>query len=211
MIKENSNNNSTSTLDMAQKILILGETGVGKTQFLSRFVGADKKKISQIFPVIELSDVNEEDTFTIYKLPSTLLADKLITLQLYDIDNPSFKIDDYQAALLIYDITSEKSLQYLYKKWVSKLNKPNFVKMLVGNKSDKESERVISVDKGLSFAHEHGMLFMETSCVDGKNIDLSFKMVLQQLEHKKKQQPNVNEESLRFTYHRKPSIKCIIL
>ena len=48
------------------------------------------------------------------------------------------------------------------------------VVMLIGNKSDMESRRVVSRDEGQKFADEHGLIFMETSAKTAENVELAF-------------------------------------
>ena len=53
--------------------------------------------------------------------------------------------------------------------------------MLIGNKSDLESERVISKEQGLDFAIEKGLTFMETSAMTGENVAEAFEKLAKNL------------------------------
>ena len=77
------------------------------------------------------------------------------------------------GALLVYDITKPKSFQNL-PKWLEELANhadPATIIAIVGNKSDLESQRRVSVQEAEQFAKLNRLLFFETSAKDAKNVD----------------------------------------
>ena len=80
------------------------------------------------------------------------------------------------AALLVYDITRRDTFSHL-PSWLedTKSNAhPAMTIMVIGNKSDLESKRVVSKDEGEQFAKKHGLMFMETCTITAQNVDEAF-------------------------------------
>ncbi|XP_041076646.1 ras-related protein Rab-37-like isoform X1 [Polyodon spathula] len=99
---------------------------------------------------------------------------------------------DAQALLLLYDITSRSSFDNI-RAWLTEIHEyaqQDVVIMLLGNKSDMNSERVIKREEGEKLAREYGVPFMETSAKTGVNVDLAFLAVAKELKHRCVQQPN---------------------
>ena len=81
-----------------------------------------------------------------------------------------------QGILLVYDITDLESFQNLTS-WLMEIEKnasKNVHKILVGNKSDMESERKVSMELGAEFAAQYGMKFFETSAKNSNNVFEAF-------------------------------------
>ncbi|KAG0322992.1 hypothetical protein BGZ99_002976 [Dissophora globulifera] len=66
--------------------------------------------------------------------------------------------------------------------------------MLVGNKSDLKHLRAVSTEEAKNFAQDHNLLFLETSALDGTNIQQAFKEVLQEIQRKIMMARPVNAE-----------------
>ena len=78
------------------------------------------------------------------------------------------------GALLVYDVTRRRTFENV-KMWLDKSRShghPDIVIILVGNKSDLISERQVGYEEGNEFARQNGLLFIETSAKQIKNIDL---------------------------------------
>lgn len=75
--------------------------------------------------------------------------------------------------LAVYDITNRESFEKL-NLWQKELDMytthGNIVRMLVGNKVDKESERKVTKEEGIQYARRHQMLFVETSARTSENV-----------------------------------------
>uniref|UniRef100_A0AAY4A7Q4 Uncharacterized protein n=1 Tax=Denticeps clupeoides TaxID=299321 RepID=A0AAY4A7Q4_9TELE len=99
---------------------------------------------------------------------------------------------DAQALLLLYDITSKSSFDNT-RAWLTEIHEyaqNDVVIMLLGNKSDMISSRMVRRDEGERLAREYGVPFMETSAKTGVNVDLVFKAVAKELKHRAAQLPN---------------------
>jgi len=80
------------------------------------------------------------------------------------------------GALLVYDITRRETFDHL-KEWLQEVREHSnkeIVIMLIGNKSDLDSKRAVSVDEGTQFAQNNGLFFMETSAKTSDNVDEAF-------------------------------------
>ncbi|XP_044309719.1 ras-related protein Rab-37 isoform X3 [Varanus komodoensis] len=106
---------------------------------------------------------------------------------------------DAQALLLLYDITSRISFDNI-RAWLTEIHEyaqKDVVIMLLGNKADMSSERVIRTEDGESLAREYGVPFMETSAKTGMNVELAFLAIAKELKQRAVKQP----EEPRFQIH----------
>ena len=88
------------------------------------------------------------------------------------------------GALLVYDIADASTFDSV-ESWLQELRSaqvdPNIVLLLVGNKSDLEHIREVSVQEGLKMAEREGMLFTETSALDSSNVNEAFELVVKEI------------------------------
>ncbi|KAI8596356.1 ras family-domain-containing protein [Dissophora ornata] len=168
--------------DYLFKIVLIGESGVGKTNILSRFTQNEFTLESKSTIGIEFATAK-----------SIEIDGKIIKAQIWDTAGQ----ERYRAitaafyrgavgALLVYDISRLKTFQSL-ERWLSELREHadvNMVIMLVGNKSDLKHLRAIGTEDAKAFAEKHNLLFLETSALEGTNIQLAFSQVLEEI-HKK--------------------------
>ena len=78
--------------------------------------------------------------------------------------------------MMVQDITDLESFQNL-NTWLIEIEKnasKNVYKILIGNKSDLESERKVTYEQGQEFAAQYGMKFIETSAKESKNVQEAF-------------------------------------
>lgn len=153
------------------KIIIVGESGAGKTCILYNFLH-EKTKTDPIHTVgVEFG------TKTIS------LAGKQIKLQIWDTAGQerfkSVTKSYYRgaaAALIVYDITNLDSFVQL-ENWISdvrSLGKSHLSLIVVGNKSDLKSSRSVDFLEVSKFCQEKGVCYIETSAVTGENIEEAF-------------------------------------
>ena len=86
------------------------------------------------------------------------------------------------CCLLVYDITDRRSFEECknyYKTNLINKCKENVKIVLVGNKTDREKERVITPDEGVELALENDYIFMETSCFKNTNIQNAFSTLIE--------------------------------
>lgn len=179
--------------DYQAKILTIGESGVGKTCIISRFTKND-------FSLNHLATIAID-----FKLKRINVRDKTIKLQIWDtagqerfntLTTGFFKGSD--GILVVYSITDRNSFDCV-NKWMTQIksSSPSDVKViLVANKSDCISERVVSTDEGIQMAQQYGLPFFECSAKSGDNVPQIFEkigdLVLDRLVLKKKELDSVN-------------------
>ncbi|XP_060736140.1 ras-related protein Rab-15-like isoform X2 [Tachysurus vachellii] len=166
--------------DVLFRLLLLGDSGVGKTCLLCRLtdnefhsphnstIGVDFKmktlEVNGIKVRIQIWDTAGQERY------------QTITKQYYR---------RAQGIFLVYDITSSLSFQHIMN-WISDVDEyaPHIVqKILVGNKHDEEHRRQVTTEQGNKLAKSYGMDFFETSAFTNYNITEAFtrmtKLVLQ--------------------------------
>ena len=167
--------------EMIFKIVIIGDAGAGKTNILSKYINNKFEQDSKATIGVELSC----KTFTINK-------DK-ITAQIWDtagqeryksITKAYFK--GALGAIIVYDVTNKVSFENI-EKWISDLRnytEPKISIILVGNKNDLENKREITKQDGETKAKDLGIPFLETSALNGNNIELVFKTLIEEVYNK---------------------------
>ncbi|XP_042357142.1 ras-related protein Rab-15-like [Plectropomus leopardus] len=160
--------------DILFRLLMLGDSGVGKTCMLRRFTESD-------FDPTHISTIGVD-----FKMKTLELDGIRVRVQIWDTagqERYQTITKQYyrraQGIIFVYDITSEPSFQHLVK-WASDVDEyaPGKVqRILVGNKSDDELRRQVTRDQGSKLAESYGMEFFETSASTSSNITESFTRV----------------------------------
>jgi GTPase SAR1 family protein len=84
----------------------------------------------------------------------------------------------------VFDVTNSSSFDSVTSKWVHNLRehaKSNVIKMLVGNKVDSESNRMVTSDAAQRVADTHSMSYVETSAKTGNNVQQAFFKLIGQI------------------------------
>ena len=95
------------------------------------------------------------------------------------------------GALLVYDITRRDTFNHLTS-WLDDArthSNSNMTIMLIGNKSDLEHRRAVSIEEGEAFAREHGLIFLETSAKTAANVEDAFISTAKRIYEKIQQAP----------------------
>ncbi|XP_029973156.1 ras-related protein Rab-15-like [Salarias fasciatus] len=157
--------------DILFRLLLLGDSGVGKTCMLRRFTDSefDPSHISTIGVDFKMKTVEIDGVKVRVQIWDTAGQERYqtITKQYYR---------RAQGIIFVYDITSEPSFQHIAK-WASDVDEyaPDKVQtILVGNKSDEEIRRQVTKEQGSKLAKAYGMEFFETSASTSNNISESF-------------------------------------
>ena len=176
-----------SEQDITLKILLIGDSYVGKTSLLLQYI--DKE-----CPENHMATIGVE-----FKDKIVQINKKNVKLQVWDTSGQeryrSITKNFYRNAdgvMFICDVTKESTFENI-KNWLidseQNSNNSNFKKILVGNKIDLQKERVIDKEKLANFANKKGMNFYEASAKEGTNVDLIFTELAQLiLEDKSDQQ-----------------------
>lgn len=175
------NMGSDEAYNFVFKVVLIGESGVGKSNLLSRFTKDEFNHDSRTTIGVEFS------TRTVQLSGFTVKA------QIWD----TAGLERYRAitsayyrgavgALLVYDITKHLTYESV-ERWLKELYEhadPHVVVMLVGNKNDLESERSVPTEEAKDFSEKNGLLFLETSALESTNVEAAFNSVLAEI-HKK--------------------------
>ncbi|KAK1375391.1 RAB GTPase [Heracleum sosnowskyi] len=164
--------------DYLFKIVLIGDSGVGKSNLLSRFTRNE-------FSLESKSTIGVE-----FATRSITVDEKIIKAQIWDTAGQ----ERYRAitsayyrgavgALLVYDVTRNVTFQNV-ERWLKELRDhtdANIVIMLVGNKADLRHLRAVSTENAQAFAERESNFFMETSALESTNVESAFTEVLAQI------------------------------
>lgn len=178
------------------KIIVIGESGVGKSCLIYHYVNND----------------------TLTNVPSTVGIDFFIKNVVIDNTPMSFKIWDtagqerfrnvvksffrgVDGALLVFDITMKESFNQI-PEWINLINQetssnPSF--LLVGNKCDLLDNRQVSIEEAKQLAQTYDIKYFETSAKTGINIDETFTSLGQEIFQNLKAKSKVDETSIKLT------------
>ncbi|KAL6063560.1 Ras-related protein Rab-11A, variant 3 [Balamuthia mandrillaris] len=172
---------SSSGVDYLVKVVIIGDSGVGKSNIMSRFTNGqfyeDSKTTIGVAFATKSFSINPDSP------DLTPQEGTDVKLQVWDTAGQ----ERYRAlcsayyrgalgALVVYDITNRQSLEHI-PKWLEELDRyctQDVVVILVGNKCDLVSQRCVSVEEGKRLAEKENMFFIETSAKSGSNIEKAF-------------------------------------
>ena len=152
------------------KILVLGDSNVGKTSLLLSYV-------DNFFPESHIATIGVE-----YKLKSITVKNIDVKLQLWDTSGQerfrsitSNFLRNADGIIFVYDITNKKSFDGL-KSWIRDAENVGggFEKIIIGNKSDLEGKRQVSLEVLEKYGEKKKMRFFETSAKMDVNVKQSF-------------------------------------
>ena len=182
---------------MLFKIVLVGDTGVGKTNLLTRFSKDE-------FSLETKTTIGVE--FATKKI--TTESGHVIKAQIWDTAGQ----DRYRAiastyykgavgALLVYDITKQKSFEGV-DKWLSELRDhgaENMCTMLVGNKSDLAKDRQVQFEDAQVYAEKEQMALLETSALDSSNVSHAFECIIKEIYKQQIQLQQKHDQDLKQT------------
>ena len=160
------------------KIIILGDTCVGKSCILMRFVKNSMlhNHLSTIGIDSSTKTINTERGKAILQIWDTAGQDKFRSISQSYIRNGD-------AIILVYDVTSDETFQHVTT-WMDAIHnmaKKDIPIILVGNKIDMESERRITTEEGQKLAERYNLLFKEVSAMTGDGIADAFTMLTMEI------------------------------
>ncbi|MCJ1241077.1 Rab GTPase ypt7 [Varicellaria rhodocarpa] len=181
------------------KVIILGDSGVGKTSLMNQYVGqADEPRAVDLFADIR-SKVNKKFSAS-YKATigadfltkEVLVDERLVTMQLWDTAGQerfqSLGVAFYRGAdccVLVYDVNNSKSFDTL-DSWrdefliqASPRDPESFPFVVLGNKVDvEENKRMISPKRAMTFCQSKGGIpYFETSAKEAINVEQAFEVI----------------------------------
>lgn len=164
--------------DYLLKILLIGDSGVGKSCILLRY-----------------SDDHYEDSYmsTIgvdFKIRTFEMGGKIVKLQIWDTGGQerfrTITSSFYRGAhgvIIVYDVSDPQSF-YNVEQWMKEIDRyklKHVVKLLVGNKSDLVDQRKITYDRAKDYADLLNIDFIETSARNSLNIDTTFLTLIKKI------------------------------
>ncbi|XP_023543598.1 ras-related protein RABA4d-like isoform X2 [Cucurbita pepo subsp. pepo] len=165
-------------IDYVFKVVLIGDSAVGKTQLLARF---SRDEFS----------VDSKATIGVEFQTKTLVIDqKTVKAQIWDTAGQ----ERYRAvtsayyrgavgAMLVYDMTKRQSFDHM-SRWLEELRghaDKNIVIMLIGNKCDLGSLRAVPTEDAQEFAERENLFFMETSALESTNVETAFFTILKEI------------------------------
>jgi len=192
--------------DYLYKVVLIGDSGVGKSNLLSRFTRNE-------FSLETKSTIGVE-----FATRSIQVDGKTIKAQIWDTAGQ----ERYRAitsayyrgavgALLVYDIA--KSVTYKnVERWLTELREnaaENIVIMLVGNKSDLKHLREVPTDESKEFSEKNGLSFIETSALDSTNVDTAFQNIITEI-FRQSAQPSLPQQKQHAGSQPSPSQPIVV-
>jgi Ras-related protein Rab-1A len=177
--------------DFKFKLVTVGDSGVGKSCLLTRFV-------QDYYSDFHVSTIGVD-----FKTVITMVKGRLVKLQLWDTagqERFSVVTGNYyrnsDGFIFVYDATNRASFDHV-EQWLSQVQQhhecgPTTIKILVGNKTDMINELVVSEDEARAKAESMGAFFIATSAKTAANVDMAFLTAAQNLvetRRKQKQTP----------------------
>ena len=156
--------------EVGNKVVLLGEAGVGKTSIISRY-------IKQKFDPEYITSLTSQFLRKIVEFPDN----KKITLDIFDTSGQEkyrsvakFYYRNSRAVILVYDITSTKSFKEMKEYWYEQIKEvdiENFIIAIVANKNDLYEEREVQDEEGEKFAQQIGGFFVSTSAKNDSGVN----------------------------------------
>jgi len=176
---DNSDSENRSALIHKIKLLTIGDSGTGKSSVILRYT--EDQFTPSFITTIGID----------YKIKNTTIDDgRKCKVQIWDtagqerfrnITRAYYR--GAQGIILVYDITDEQSfLNVIY--WLEQIEKhatANPIVILLGNKSDLEQDREVTLERGQQLAKDYEILFFETSARKAININECFQSIIKQV------------------------------
>ena len=184
-----------SDFEFQIKLVIIGDTGVGKTNFIFQFTEGR-------FSSLHVTTVGFDYKSKIIKLPK---SKRNVKLQIWDtagqerymaINKSLFQ--KVQGIILMYDLTNRDSFEHVTN-WLNLIKQTVTSKtiILVANKLDMEEEkRIVSEEEGDKIAKDNNILFFEGSGSSGQNVDKIFTTIAETIYNDLMDESNEKEESM---------------
>ncbi|XP_029436324.1 ras-related protein Rab-13 isoform X1 [Rhinatrema bivittatum] len=190
------------------KLLLIGDSGVGKTCLIIRF--AEDNFNSTYISTIGID----------FKIRTVEIEGKKIKLQVWDTAGQErFKTITtayYRGAMgiiLVYDITDEKSYENI-QNWMKSIKEnasAGVERLLLGNKCDIENKRKVPTERADKLAKEYGIRFFETSAKSSVNVDEAFNALARDILVKISKRNPTSKAQLDLKSAEKRSSKCSLV
>ena len=173
------------------KLLLIGDSGVGKSCLLLRF--ADDTYTESYISTIGVD----------FKIRTIEIGGKSIKLQIWDTAGQerfrTITSSYYRGAhgiIVVYDVTDQASFSNV-KQWLQEIDRyacENVNKLLVGNKCDLTTKKVVDYNTAKEFADGLGIPFLETSAKNSTNVEQAFICMATEIQRRVSSGPTSNDK-----------------
>jgi len=180
---------SASEYDYLFKLLLIGDSGVGKSCLLLRFA-------DQTYTESYISTIGVD-----FKIRTIELDGKTIKLQIWDTAGQerfrTITSSYYRGAngiIVVYDVTDAESFNNV-KQWMNEIDRYASVdvnKLLVGNKCDLVSKRAVNYETAKAFADKLDIPFLEASAKGDTNVEKAFLTMAAEIKNTTASQPTTS-------------------
>lgn len=178
-----------SEYDYLFKLLLIGDSGVGKSCLLLRF--ADDTYTNDYISTIGVD----------FKIKTVDLDGKTVKLQIWDTAGQerfrTITSSYYRGAhgiIIVYDVTDQESFNNV-KTWLQEIDRygtAGVLKLLVGNKNDLTDKKVVEYEVAKEFADSLQIPVLETSALDSSNVEEAFLTMARQIKESMSKQQRDN-------------------
>ncbi|CAM0950864.1 unnamed protein product [Alopecurus aequalis] len=165
-------------VDYVFKVVLIGDSAVGKSQLLARFARNE-------FSLDSKATIGVE-----FQTKTLQIDNRTVKAQIWDTAGQ----ERYRAvtsayyrgavgAMLVYDMTKRQSFDHMAR-WLEELRShadKNIVIMIIGNKSDLGTLRAVPTEDAKEFAERESLYFMETSALEATNVENAFTTALTEI------------------------------
>ncbi|KAL2902985.1 Ras-related protein RABD2c [Bienertia sinuspersici] len=170
-----------SEYDYLFKLLLIGDSGVGKSCLLLRMM-----------PILRVTSAPLELTLKSVLLNKMGRWDTAGQERFRTITSSYYR--GAHGIIVVYDVTDQESFNNV-KQWLNEIDRyasDNVNKLLVGNKCDLTANKVVSYETGKAFADELGIPFLETSAKSATNVEQAFMAMTGAIKNRMASQPAQN-------------------
>lgn len=160
------------------KMVILGESGVGKSSIAQRYVNG------------EFTGLNQPTLGALFLTKRIIQKDRIVKLEIWDTAGQErfhslthLYYKNASAAIVVFDITNKASFDRA-QKWVKEIldkANPGILICICGNKNDLEDKREVVKEEGENYASEIGTFYCEVSAKTNSNIEELFNKIVDKL------------------------------
>jgi len=182
--------------DYVFKLVLIGDSGVGKSCLLLRFA-------DDTYTESHISTIGVD-----FKIRTIQLDGKTIKLQIWDTAGQerfrTITSSYYRGAhgiIVVYDTTDSETFEHV-KTWLHEIDRyasENVNKLLVGNKSDLTSKRQVETEAAKEFAGSVSIPFLETSAKNATNVEDAFMTMAGEIKKRMASTPSTSEGNKKIT------------
>ncbi|PRP76461.1 GTP-binding protein Ypt1 [Planoprotostelium fungivorum] len=199
-----------SDYDYLFKLLLIGDSGVGKSCLLLRFA-------DNVYTDSYISTIGVD-----FKIKTLTIDGKTVKLQIWDTAGQerfrTITSSYYRGAhgiIVVYDVTDKVSFSNV-KQWLGEIDRyacQSVNRLLVGNKADLKEKKVVDMAEAKEFADTLRISFLETSAKSSENVEEAFLTMTKQIKDRVSKAPDVNNKPVDVIRKPKPprsGSKCIV-